>query len=433
MNRLRKEHSEIVRLVNIARPAHLPPLVTLNSHDSPSTSGNNQPKKTLPIFGKRLKVKVMLPSRNIPETVTSGVEDEDETIEQQPEQPQEQQQQQLEENTNVTTTPTTEEPTSRKGIIKQLEIKMSSCDEKALASLDNKVKAKISKTVTKLRKIAEEEERIVVDEKRLAVQKKKIFEQINTTDASNVEKQMKLTNALSKMTNEFCTIGDRKSRIVDKINKLADDINKIAVEIRAASKLQHEKAVNRMKEFVEKAHKQQTEIFGELEKIGDSVADQKVLDKLKELYEWLTSQKVQMLDNLERLKNVKITEDAKLLEDIIEFEVKSDKFITTILDEIRKIRENTENILSPPKRLKSNPSTSSRLEDIDDDEDDDCTVEEKRKRKNLRRIAQRQEKAEMERKKQYEEDATKEDYNMWVPPEGQTGDGRTSLNEKFGY
>ncbi|KRT80012.1 hypothetical protein AMK59_6439 [Oryctes borbonicus] len=58
---------------------------------------------------------------------------------------------------------------------------------------------------------------------------------------------------------------------------------------------------------------------------------------------------------------------------------------------------------------------------------------EKKKKKNQRRIQHRQEKAEIEKQKGYEEDAAKEDYNMWVPPAGQTGDGRTSLNDKYGY
>lgn len=57
----------------------------------------------------------------------------------------------------------------------------------------------------------------------------------------------------------------------------------------------------------------------------------------------------------------------------------------------------------------------------------------KRKKKNQKRIQQRLEKAEKDKLKGYEEDTFKDDYSMWVPPQNQTGDGKTNLNDKFGY
>lgn len=44
-----------------------------------------------------------------------------------------------------------------------------------------------------------------------------------------------------------------------------------------------------------------------------------------------------------------------------------------------------------------------------------------------------QKKSRKEKEQKLEYDATDPDYAVWLPPEGQTGDGRTSLNDKFGY
>lgn len=57
----------------------------------------------------------------------------------------------------------------------------------------------------------------------------------------------------------------------------------------------------------------------------------------------------------------------------------------------------------------------------------------KRKKRNQKRNQQRMEKAAKELQKGYDEDKFREDYSMWLPPENQSGDGKTSLNEKFGY
>jgi len=36
-------------------------------------------------------------------------------------------------------------------------------------------------------------------------------------------------------------------------------------------------------------------------------------------------------------------------------------------------------------------------------------------------------------KRQYDQDTHSDDYSMWLPPQNQSGDGRTNLNDKYGY
>ncbi|KAJ8982847.1 hypothetical protein NQ317_016009 [Molorchus minor] len=70
---MRAEHSKTIRMINIAKPASLPPLVPHYSL-TPSTS-KEVPSKALPLIGKRKKIKMQLSEKPVPASSVSNVVD----------------------------------------------------------------------------------------------------------------------------------------------------------------------------------------------------------------------------------------------------------------------------------------------------------------------------------------------------------------------
>lgn len=58
----------------------------------------------------------------------------------------------------------------------------------------------------------------------------------------------------------------------------------------------------------------------------------------------------------------------------------------------------------------------------------DANIEDSKKRKKDRKFEKSK-----NLKGHYDEDIYSNDYSTWIPPQDQTGDGRTSLNDKYGY
>ncbi|KAJ8952713.1 hypothetical protein NQ318_021031 [Aromia moschata] len=352
------EHANIVRLINIAKPASLPPL---SPHYSsvPSTSKDSS-SKGFPIIGKRKKTKMQLPEKPLPEQTslninTSEVEEEDEEVEENEDsnnrgeitensgtdtnvlserEDAEDMEQDVEEGSESSLSSNEEGSNTRElSSIKSLHSTMTfkkfeKILKKGLPPFADKHQEKLEKILNNLKKLAANEDRMHVDWKILAAKKRKVMKLISDLKncKPNEKLEHKVSSELNRILSELNTMTEQKYKVIDKVKKMGHEIKTISNAID--------------KDF--------REYKREMSKILDESEDASASG----------SSGINRNDNVSSEGNI---------------------------------------------------SNDDRLE-----------TDERKKKKNQRRIQQRQERAESERQRGYEEDALREDYNMWIPPSGQT-------------
>lgn len=318
LSKLKKDHSNVIKLVNIAKPADLPPLVPHYSSQSNTSTTN---KNKLPIFGKRLKVKVQLPEKPIIENVQKMDEDVEE----------ENEEEEMEQEENVAKISTEKQEMSR-----------NVSDEKATENHSSESES----------------------------------DSESTEDQRNKNSLRKIEQLLKKFT-------------------------------------QHKTEV--------------TKIFGEIQKLklneDITAINWKIVNEKRRQIKKILSE-LRSNENNPQLEQKISLELNEILKELNNMTKKEQKETKPTLAEISSASEVTDNL---------KPETSERESCGSQDNPETAEDAEKKRKKNQRRIQQRQSKVATERQKGYKEDSAKEDYNMWVPPQGQTGDGKTSLNEKYGY
>ncbi|KAJ8921638.1 hypothetical protein NQ315_010547 [Exocentrus adspersus] len=398
--KLKEEHTRVVRLANIAKPASLPELIP-QSHPSTSTSKNGK-SAVFPIIGKRRKTKLQLPTKAVPDDLISNMnvdeddDEEEEEISNNEEVREKVETSNIKDHTAVSqkdvletvqkqpcvnssdssidpeTSQTSEQQNNRNTSVGSEEVSSgssaNSSDEdlenltdvstircfhntmtfkkfekmlkKGLPPLADKHQEKLEKILNNVKKLAANEDRLHVDWKMLAAKKAQDLKHCE----SNEKLEHKVSSELNRLLAELNTMTGKKYKIIDQVKKMGKEIKNISDAI--------DKDFKAYKEEISKSHG--PEVEASTSSAGSRNSDNETVDN----------------DNLS-MEDTESTDSAEAVE--------------------------------------------------------------RRKKKNQRRICVRQEKAELERQRGYEEDESREDYNMWIPPSNQTGDGRTSLNDKLGY
>nr|CAH7755565.1 unnamed protein product [Callosobruchus chinensis] len=343
---LKAEHAKVIRLVNIAKPAELPPLVA--KYD---TEQKEVKSKTMPMIGKRKKLKVQLPSKPSEIYVTNDFDDEEE-------------------------------------------------DEEEAETQDKELKSADENAATQKKNFddADEQTAVISPVASSSVKQERVREKLRALSPSSESDDdknpsrfsiKKLENMVKKGLPSFAEKHkDTLEKIVATFNSVITTNGKMHLDIKTL-------AVKKRKV---------TKLLTDLKNSkSNEKMDQEVSMQLNNILNDLKSMCKQ---------DSTISEGAKIIPDP---ENKGPKGSGEV----------------KPFKLKARLLPQQQAED--DSSDEECTNDEKKKRRNQRRIQQRQMRADKEKLKGYSEDAGKEDYNMWVPPKDQSGDGRTHLNEKFGY
>nr|CAI5846373.1 unnamed protein product [Callosobruchus analis] len=346
--KLKADHAKVIRLVNIAKPAELPPLVAKYE-----TEQKEVKTKTMPMIGKRKKIKVQLPSKPSEIYVANDFDDEEEDEDE-------------EENQQKLLKSADENTVSEKTNLDQTEEQTVPSSPGASSSVKQDQTQEKPRALSPSSESDEEK-----NQSRFSI--KKLENMVKKGLPSFAEKHK---DSLEKIVATF-------NSIIATNGKMHLDVKTLAVKKRKVTKLLTDLKNSKSNE------KMDQEVSMQLNNI---------LNDLKSMC---------------RQESV-VAEGTKIIPDPEIRDPKGSGGVKSF-------------------KLKARLLPQQPMEDEEDSSDEECTNDEKKKRRNQRRIQQRQMKADKEKLKGYTEDAGKEDYNMWVPPTDQSGDGRTHLNEKFGY
>ncbi|CAG9859222.1 unnamed protein product [Phyllotreta striolata] len=409
ISQLRAEHSKVVRLVNIAKPATMPAL--LSYEDSLPGTSKDAKAKAFPIFGKRKKIEVKFEdkSKNVVHSNDADDEADEEvtTTETTVGNDSNETEENRDNNEDVRTTSSnaSEENlpgTSREGLedssssssvvsdeddarnsssysglrfieyLKKFEnlltasVPFSSMQQGQSAQeteLYAMVQEKWQKILHDFKKLASSQDRMDVDWKILFAKKKKVFKLIADMKRAGPDEKTKhrVSSELTRFLLEISSMTKEKCRAVEKVKKIAKEMKIISETI--------------VKDFIDS-------------------------------------------------EETPVEKDSNKMEAEEEEEAKCSQVSSS---------NAPVNDSSPPNDASNSPDSSLNALEEQCESAENGNNDEKKKKKNQRRTQQRQEKIEQERQRGYEEDAYRENYCMWVPPDDQSGDGKTNLNDKFGY